>query len=134
MNVGSLLAALGFAVVKAEAQRAARRLGRRVAVAALTGLLLATAVGFAIAAFSVWLAGEVGTIAALSIIAGGLVVLAGVVQGIAWIASSRRPAPPPPIAERAAGPHGKPPPGSELRSVAVVALVGFLLVRQIFRH
>jgi hypothetical protein len=70
MNVGSLLAALGFAVVKAEAQGAARRLGRRVVVVALTGLLLATAVGFAIAAFAVWLAREVGTIAALSIVAG----------------------------------------------------------------
>jgi Putative Actinobacterial Holin-X, holin superfamily III len=135
MNVGSLLAALGFAVVKAEAQRAARRLGRNVAVAALTGLLLATAVAVAIAAFAVWLAGEVGTIAALSMIAGGLVVLAGVVQGIARIASSPRPAPPPPpIAERAVGPLGEPPPGSVLGSLAVVALVGFLLVRQILRR
>jgi hypothetical protein len=41
-----------------------------VAVVALMGLLFATAVGFAIAAFAVWLAGKVGTIAALSIVAG----------------------------------------------------------------
>ena len=89
MSVESLVAALGFAAMKAEVRRAASRVGRRVAIIVLTGLLLAMAVAFALAALAVWLAGEVGTIAALSTIAAGLVVLAGIVKGIAWIASSR---------------------------------------------
>jgi hypothetical protein len=138
MNVGSLLAELGFTAMKAEVLRRANRLTRRVVVAALTGLLLAMAVGFAVAALTVWLAGEVGTFWALTILAAVLLVLAGMVQGIARITSSRRPTwrptPRSPITEAFVTPDREPPPGSALVLVAVVAVVGLLLVRQILRR
>jgi hypothetical protein len=142
MNFGSLLAALGLAAVKAEARLVARRVGRRLAVAIATGVLVLTAAGFALAAFAVWLAGEVGTIEALALIAVGLIVIALLVQAIAWLANRpgepirrRRTPPPPPLADSlGAADSDAPPPGSALGSVAVVGLVGFLLGRQLFRR
>jgi hypothetical protein len=134
MNVGSRLVALGFAAVKAEAQHRASRLGRQVMLAVLTGLLLVLAVGFAVAAFTVWLAGEVGTFWALAIPAAVLLVLAGIVQGIARIASSRRttrrPMPRLTITEGIAMLDGEQQSGSTLVSMTVVALVGFLLAQR----
>lgn len=129
--IGSLLSAIGFAAVKAEA----RRVRRRILVGAVTGALVVLAAGFALAAFAVWLAGELGTVQALALIAIGLLVIAGLVQAAVWIASSRRPvrlvAP-----SRVAEPQreGEPPAGSGLGAIGVVAVVGFLLARQLFRR
>jgi predicted RND superfamily exporter protein len=138
MNVGSLFAESGFATVKAEAQRRASRHVRQVKPASLTGLLLVMAVGFAVAAFTVSLAGEVGTFWSLAILAAVLLVLAGMVQTIARIPSSRRrtwrPTPRSPITEAFVRLDREPSPGSALVLVAVVAVVGFLLVRQIFHR
>jgi hypothetical protein len=138
MGFSSLLGAIGLAALKAEIRAA----GKRAAVAAVSGLLLLTAVCFAIAALAVWLAGEIGAIWALLVIAGGFLVLALIVQGVARLTAGRpryrpppaRPAPPipPPVEPQQA--NRTVPPGSEIGTVAIVALVGFLLARQMLRR
>jgi hypothetical protein len=148
MNFTSLLSAMGLAAVKAEARRAAQNLGKQAAIAGATGLLVLAAAGFALAALTVWLAGEVGTIWALLVVAGGLLVLAAILQLAVRLAGRRKPvryraayvpppafaASPPPEASPFAAATGEPPPtGSVLGSAAIVALVGFLLARQLGR-
>src|SRR5262249_22109094 len=118
MGLGSLFGAIGLAALKAEIRAA----GRRIAIAAISGLLLVIAICFAVAAFAVWLAGEIGTVAALLVIAIGFLGLALFVQGVAWLAAGRRrprPRPtPPPHAPEPAAVAGSPsteeaiPPGS----------------------
>lgn len=140
MNFTALLSAVGFAAIKGQAQAAARAMGRRFAFAFATGLLAATAVGFGIAAFTVWLAGEIGTIWALLVVAGILLVLAVIVQLVG--ASLGRPrrrapayAPPPRLADVSPDPDADvPPAGSEAGAMAIVAVIGFLLARQLFRR
>src|SRR5436309_1506728 len=97
MRFGALLGAIGLATLKAEIRAA----GRRLAVAAISGIFLGTAICFAVAAFTVWLAGEIGTVAALLAVAAGFLLLALIVQGVARLAAGRRPHrrapyPPPP--------------------------------------
>jgi hypothetical protein len=135
MRLGSVLGAIGLATFKAEIRAA----GRRMAIAALSGLLLATGVCFAVAAFAVWLAGEIGTVGALLSLAGGFVVLALIVHGVARLAAGRprkRAPPPTPEAAPAAAQSAAeaPSPGSEIGAVAIVALLGFLLARQMLER
>lgn len=140
MGLGSLFGAIGLAALKAEIRTA----GRRLAIAAVSGLLLVLAICFAVAGFAVWLAGEIGTVPALLLIAIGFLALALIVQGIARLAAGRRrtrvhvaPSPPPqqPAAAAQSPPPDQPvPPGSELGVVATVSLLGFLLARQILRR
>ena len=140
MGFGSLFGAIGLATIKAEIRAA----GRRIAIAAISGLLLVAAVCFAIAAFAVWLAGEIGTVAALLVIAAGFLALGLIVQGVARLAAggSRRhrppppppSPPPPPLVAGVAGANERIPPGSELGVMATVAVLGFLLARQLLRR
>jgi len=101
------------------------------------------AVGFAVAALTVWLASELGTVWALLIAAALFLVIAGVVLLAARLMTRRRrvlPAadpvvqPPTFAATPPAGERGGPTPGEELGSLAVVALSGFLLAREMFRR
>jgi hypothetical protein len=142
MKLSSALGAIGLAALKAEIRAA----GRRIAIAALSGLLLFAAVGFAVAAFTVWLSGEIGTVWALVVMAGIFLLLLLIVQAVAQLAAGprrrrRRPPPPPPspppAAAGGADPQASPegvPPGSEIGSVGVVALLGFLLGRQLLQR
>jgi hypothetical protein len=146
MNFAALLSAIGFAAIKNEAQAAARKMSRRFAFGIAVGILALTAVGFAVAAFTVWLAGELGVIEALLIVAGIMLVLAVIVQLVgsaldrrgrpaARIIYRAAPPPPPPMAPLAeAGAEEAVPPGSELGAMAVVAVVGFVLARTLFRR
>ena len=140
MGFGSLLGAIGLAAAKAEIRAAMQRAGRRIAVAAITGFLLFAAICFGMAAFAVWLSGEIGTIGALLGIAGGLVVMALIIAGVARLAGGRRPyrrPPPPPRPSPMAEPPpaGETlPPGSEIGAMAIVALLGFLVARQMLRR
>ncbi len=142
MNLGAVLSALGLAAVKAEARAAARRIGRQAAIAGVTAILLLAAIGLALGALTVWLSGEVGTIWALLIVAGGLVVIAAIVQIVARLAARPRPGvrpfvaapPPPPIAGTwppGEGPEA--PMGSMIGAAAIVAVVGYLFARQLKR-
>ena len=128
MKLASALGAIGLAALKAEIRAA----GRRIAIAAISGLLLSAAACFALAACTVWLAGVIGTIWALLVMAALFLVLLLIVQGVARLALGRRRRPPP-LSPAAAGEgptEEAVPPGSEIGAVAIVALVGFLLARQ----
>ena len=134
MKLASALGAIGLAALKAEIRAA----GRRIAIAAISGLLLAAAACFGLAACTVWLAGVIGTIWALLVMAALFLGLMLIVQGVARLALGRRrrrpppPAPPPSpaVAGEAPPTEGAVPPGSEIGAVAIVALIGFLLARQ----
>ena len=128
MKFGSALGAIGLAALKAEIRAA----GRRIAIAAVSGVLLAVAVCFAIAAFTVWLAGKIGTVWALLVMAALFLVLMLIVQAVTRLATGRRRRPPPPPGPVMAEPPPteEMPPGSEIGTVAIVALLGFLLARQ----
>jgi Ca2+/H+ antiporter len=150
MNFTSLLSAFGLAAVKAEARRAAQNFGKQAAIAGATVLLVLTAVGLALAALTVWLAGEVGTIWALLIVAGGLLVIAAILQLVvrmqsrkpashraAWaprpsFTATNDPGAPPPGGVSFSATTGEAPPmGSVIGSAAIVAIVGFILARQL---
>jgi hypothetical protein len=134
MNLGPLLTAVGLAAITSEARGTARK--GHIAVSVATGLLFVTAAGFALWALTGWLANELGTTGALSIVATGLALLGFGVLGLASLLDKRRSKSsqlPRPLADLAqaleAGGH----PGSELMAVTVVALIGFLLARQVGR-
>lgn len=140
---GNLLAAFGVAALKAELRVHMRRAGIRFAAALVTGLFALVAVGFGVAAFTVWLAGEIGTIGAL-LVTGGIFLFVAIVVHIAGRVALARPArarladmPPPRPASSPPPPPPRdpdePPPGSALGAVAVVGLAGFLLAREMFR-
>jgi len=136
------VAEVGVRMARNEVKAAANRAAKNAAFAAALGVLAILAFGFALAAFTVWLAGEIGAVAALGYIALGFLGLAIIVY-IIWRVSMggeqrrRQPAPSPLSAAPDAEPPGtgqEPPPGSALGSLGVVALVGFLMARQIFRR
>jgi hypothetical protein len=134
MNLGPLLTAVGLAAITSEARITARK--NHIAVSVATGLLFATAAGFALWALTGWLAGELGTTGALILVATGLALLGFSIQGLASLLDKRHSKSsqlPRPVADLAkaleAGGH----PSSDLMAVAVVALVGFLLARQVGR-
>jgi hypothetical protein len=145
MGFGSLLSALGIAALKNEVRATARRAGRKAAFGAATGLLFAIAFGFALAALTVWIASELGVIEALLIVAAGAVVIALILQVVASQLDKRPPPRRPYVA--AAAPlisdtvgeseprsAAEPPAGSVAGSMAVVALVGFVLAKALFRR
>ncbi len=143
MTLGGLFkaAGIGASLARSEVKAAMRRAARQAAFAIVVVSLLVLAFGFGLGAFAVWLSHEIGTVRALAFIALGFVVLA-LIAYIIWQASgrgaSRRRRGRSPIAEalnldrNADG--EEPPQGSVLGSLAVVALVGYLLGRQIFRR
>jgi hypothetical protein len=62
-------------VAEARAKRAARRVGRRIAMLAAAALLALTAAGFGLAAGTLALAREIGTVPALLVVAGGALLV-----------------------------------------------------------
>ena len=139
IGIASLLRVAGLAALTGQAQAAAQRAARRAALGAATALLGLLAFGVALAAFTVWLSGKVGTIEALAIVAAAFLVLAVIAQGVAAGMRGRRsPQRPaftasvPPLGETFRA-DGAPPAGSELGSMAVIALVGYVLAQQLRR-
>lgn len=143
MAIGSILTALGLAALKGEAKAAARRVGRRAAFAATTIVLLVLAFSFGLAALTVWLAGLVGVIWALLIIAAAMLVLALIVQFIAYLSDRNPPrrqrfrpqmAAAADLGQAASDEDAEAPTGSAVGSLAVIAVVGFVLARQLFKR
>ena len=143
MALAKLFAQIGIAALKIEARAAARRVTIHAVAGAVAGIFILVAVGFAVAALTVWLAGELGTIWALLIAAALFLVIAGVVLLAARLMTRRRRVLPvvDAAAQRAtstatppSGERGGPTAGEELGSLAVVALSGFLLAREMFRR
>ena len=121
MAMGSLLAALGTAAVTNGVKASARRAARRAAFAAATGLFLAIAFGFALAALTVYVAGNAATDARPArarVSAADSPFAAAAAAGVE-------------AGEESAA--GVPPAGSTVGSMAVIALVGFILAQQLLR-
>ena len=70
---------LAVDLVKGRAKAAVSNVARQAALGAATLLFLLVAFSFGLAAFTVWLAGEIGTVAALGFIGLGFLVIAGII-------------------------------------------------------
>lgn len=143
MALGPIMATLGLAALRGEVNRRVERAVRKAAFGAATGFFVLLAFGLGLAAFTVWLAGEVGTVPALAIVAGGALGIAVIVQIVAALSDrppARRPvrqfADIPPLSAAAAAapprPEDEPPLGAVAGAMAMVAAAGFLLARQFF--
>jgi hypothetical protein len=130
-----LLTAMGIAAVKGQVAAAAKRFARRAALTSFAGLLWLVVFAFAIAAFTVWLAGEIGTVAALAWIAGGCAIVAILIHiGLAITAKRRPKARLEAHFEAKAGGKGAEADISAVGSVAIFAAIGYLLGRMVNRR
>lgn len=143
MLLAALLRAgsLGVDLAKGRARAGVRRAMRQAAVGAATGLFLVLAFSFGLAAFTVWLAREIGAVPALGFIGLGFLIVSALIVAISTATDKRRRrAPPPqPIAEAVkqefVSAEAEPAPtGATVGAMGVVALIGYLFARQIFRR
>jgi hypothetical protein len=132
---------LGVDLAKGRAKAGARRFMRQAAVGAATLFFLILAFSFALAAFSVWLAGEIGTVPALGFIGLGFLVVGVLIAAIAAATDKRRRrgSRPQPIGaavkqEFVSAESEPAPTGSTVGAMGVVAVIGYLLARQLFRR
>ncbi len=122
-----LISAIGFAALREEIRRTARR-----AILATAAIVLwLIALGFALAAFTVWLATVVGVIWALLIVAAVFAVVAIAIQISLAVTARRRQPVTTPLAGIAAG--SVMPELGAAGAVAGIALAAYLLSRQFFR-
>ena len=133
-----LISTIGFAALKGDVAAMAGRAGRRGILYALAVLFWVSASALVLAACTVWLAGRLGTIAACAIVAAALALIGlGLQLGLALSAHRRRHVgitlPPsdltPPVGAGAASQNG-----GVLGSLAIVAIVGWLLGRRIIQR
>ena len=129
--LSSLLSAAGLAALRDEVAAVARRGRRRAILLAAAILLWLLAFGFTLASLTIWLAANMGAIAAFGSLAAAFAVIALVVQLIA--AARRKPrsplsAPTPGAAKKDAQ-NGNP-----LGAMAIFALAGYLIGRHLFRR
>jgi hypothetical protein len=150
--IGALLRAGGLAVALARGRvRAeARHVARRTVVAVARVVLMLLAFGFGLAAFTVWLTRQIGTVPALGSIGLGFLLAAGIVVLVAKATDPKRlralrPRPITDTVKQAlAAPVGQAPSpldaagaptdskvGSTAGAMLVVGLVGYLLARQL---
>lgn len=143
MLLAALLRAgsLGVDLAKARARAGMRRAARQAAVGAATLLFLVLAFSFGLAAFTVWLAREIGVVPALGFIGLGFLVISALIVAIATANDKRRrQAPlPQPIAaavkQEFVSAEAEPAPaGSTVGAMGVVALIAYLFARQLFRR
>ncbi len=128
---------LGLDLARGRAKAAASRIARQAALGAATLLFVLLAFSFGLAAFSVWLAHEIGTVPALGFIGLGFLVVAGIILAVA-VYGDRKPPKPPPIIpavkQEFVTTESEPPTGSTLGAMGVVGLIAFMFARQIFRR
>lgn len=132
----SLITTVGFAAVSGQIAGAVRRASRRAGLAAAAMVMWLIAFAFGIAAFTVWLSDKVGVIWALAIVA-GIFAIVGVCLSVALALTANRQKQSPfqqqlaglaaPAA--AAGAAGS---GTTFGSLAFIAIVGWILGRQVF--
>lgn len=129
--LGSLISSLGFAALKGEVSAVAERAGKRAGLYVLAGVLWLTALGFLVAALTIWLASRFGGIAACAILAAALAALGLIVQVVLMMGARRKPTPRPEINLNVPG-LGATASGatSDIGALAVVAVVGWLIGRQ----
>jgi hypothetical protein len=128
-----LASTLGMAALKGGASSIMQRISRGAVIGGVLAVLWLTAFGLAIAALTVWLAGELGTPAALGIVAGGLAVIGLVFQVVVTLTARREKPSGFNIANAFQPAPGSTttPDGNQLGSMAIVAAAGYLLARQI---
>jgi hypothetical protein len=135
-----LTAAAGVEGLKSEATTLARRIVRRAMLTGLVGLLWLVAGGFAVAGFSVWLAGLVGIVAACAIVAAILAAAALAIQ--LGMSVDKAPSPAAPAAAetdddpprhqaRDAGNEDTVSDDAALAGAAFVSLAGYMLGRMV---
>jgi apolipoprotein N-acyltransferase len=131
---------LGIDLAKGRARAQARHVMRQAAVGAATLLFLILAFSFGLAAFTVWLSRMIGAIPALGFIGFAFLVIAALIVAIAAMTDKqRRRTRPEPIAEAvkhefASAATEPVPPGSTVAAMGVVALIGYLFARQLYRR
>jgi hypothetical protein len=131
-----LISAIGLAALKGEASALARGVGRRAAIVVLLAAIWMTAIGFALGSLAVWLSDELGVVAACGIIAAGLAVIGLGVQLAVVLSDRRKPRGgfKSPLGEIGSNGIGAAlPGGANVSAMAVVAIAGYLLGRQLFR-
>ncbi len=136
--LGQLLAAFGTAAIRGEIQSTVSRLRLRAILIGAAAAMWLLAIGFALAAFTVWLAGQVGPIAACLILAA---VFAAIAIGahVAMIMLRRRGTPLTTVLSRAMAPlkqaadegatGSKPGEAASVGSLLVLAAAGYVLGR-----
>jgi hypothetical protein len=131
-----LISAIGFAALKGEALAVARNVGRHATLVALLALVWLASLGFALGSLAVWLSHELGVVAACAIIAAGLAVIGLGIQLALMLSARRKPSGgfKSPLGEIASNGIGAAlPGGANVGAMAVVAIAGYLLGRQLLR-
>lgn len=129
--LGGLISTLGLSALKGEATAMAERAGKRAALYIVAGILWLCVLGFLIAALTVWLVGEFGGIVACAIVAAVLAALALIVQVSLTMSARRRQRAQVNVSVPGFSASGTASgPGSDIGALAVVAVVGWLLGRQ----
>lgn len=127
-----MLSAAGLAALRDEVAAVARRGRRRAILLAAAILLWLLAFGFTLASLTIWLAANMGAIAAFGSLAAAFAVIALVVQLIAAAARRKPRSPlsaPTPGAAKKDAQNGNP-----LGAMAIFALAGYLIGRHLFRR
>jgi hypothetical protein len=129
----SLITTVGLAAVTGQIAGAVRRASRRAGLAAAAGIMWLIAFAFGVAAFTVWLSDKLGVFWALTIVA-GIFAVVGICLSVALALTANRQNQSSfqqqlagMAAPAAAGAAGT---GSMLGSLAFLAVVGWLLGRQ----
>jgi hypothetical protein len=128
-----LLSLLGIAQLKAQLESLGRYAGAQAILVGSLAVLIVAAVGFALAALTVWLSEQWGPAAALAAVAGGLVVVALLLEVVIVLRKNAR------TKHARAFVADAPPDQAALGqaafgSVAAVAILGYILGRQIMRR
>ena len=132
-----LISTIGLAALKGEITAAASRAGKRSALYFVAAIAWLVALGFLVAALTIWLSNWLGPIAACGIIAGVLIVVGVAIQvGLAITSRRRDPPAVDPLAALgapAAAGAAVQAAGGTLGSLALIAVIGWLLGRQATR-
>lgn len=132
--LSQLISAVGLAALRGEAVAAAQRTARRSALYVAMAILWIVALGFLVAALTVWLASVVGPAIACVAVAAGFIVLALVIQVVLVVSSRRKKSREfnfsAPGLSATASTSG---PATDIGALAAVAVVGWLLGRQMRR-
>lgn len=129
--LGSLISTLGFAALKGEATAMAERAGKRAALYVVVGILWLAALGFLVAAITIWLSDWIGGLAACAVIA-AVLAAGGLIVQIALMMTARRRrrsqvnVSMPGFSATGTATGG----GADVGTLAVIAVMGWLLGRQ----
>ena len=125
---GGLISALGLARLKVYLESLGRYLGLQAVLILALSLLLVLAAGFGVTALTIWLTTQLGAATAFAVVASGFFVVALLVQVAILVRKRKR--------TRYAAAFGAEVQSDQMAfgSVAAMAVIGYLLGRQVLRH